>query len=182
MLFISFILSSVINLFIWVFILRLWMQWARADFYNPLAQAVVKITQPLLKPLRRFIPSLGPIDTASLLLAWLGTFLGLILQILLKSQPLPNLFSLALVAFIQMLIMAGTLIFWVLFLTIIMSWINPNRNPVNHMLFQLTEPFLAPIRRILPSFGVLDFSPMVFIFILYALYYLAIDIIYWIPL
>ncbi len=180
--FISFIFSSFINLFIWLFILRVWMQWARTDFYNPLAQAVVKLTQPILKPLRRIIPPLGSIDTASVLLAWLGSLLSLVFTFYLMSRPLPNLLPLLLIAFIKMLIIAGTLIMWVLFLMIIMSWINPNRNPVNYMLIQLTEPFLAPIRRILPSFGMLDFSPMVFIFILYALYYLAMDILAWIAI
>ncbi|PPS64901.1 hypothetical protein CRX72_03795 [Pantoea sp. BRM17] len=64
-----------IDLYVMVLLLRIWMQWSRCDFYNPLAQFVVKITQPVIKPLRRVLPAIGPIDTASLLLAFVLTTL-----------------------------------------------------------------------------------------------------------
>lgn len=70
MLTLTFLVTTVINLYVKVLLLRIWMQWARCDFYNPFSQFVVKVTQPVVKPLRRVIPSVGPLDTASLLLAY----------------------------------------------------------------------------------------------------------------
>ncbi|VDZ57836.1 YGGT family [Serratia odorifera] len=71
MLTLTFLVKTVIDLYVMVLLLRIWMQWTRTDFYNPFSQFVVKITQPIVGPLRRIIPSLGPIDSASLLLAFL---------------------------------------------------------------------------------------------------------------
>ncbi|HIA5332609.1 TPA: YggT family protein, partial [Salmonella enterica] len=67
----TFLLSTVIELYTMVLLLRVWMQWARCDFYNPFSQFVVKITQPIIGPLRRIIPPMGPIDSASLLVAFI---------------------------------------------------------------------------------------------------------------
>jgi len=69
MLTLTFLVTTLIDLYIMVLLLRIWMQWVHCDFYNPFSQFIVKITQPVIAPLRRIIPSLGPIDTASLLLA-----------------------------------------------------------------------------------------------------------------
>ena len=60
MLTLTFLVKTVVDLYVMVLLLRIWMQWTRADFYNPFAQFVVKITQPMVGPLRRIIPSLGP--------------------------------------------------------------------------------------------------------------------------
>ena len=66
----TFLLSTVIELYTMVMLLRVWMQWARCDFYNPFSQFVVKATQPIVGPLRRIIPAMGPLDSASLLVAF----------------------------------------------------------------------------------------------------------------
>lgn len=66
----TFLVSTIVELYVMVLLLRIWMQWARTDFYNPFSQFVVKATQPVISPLRRFIPSMGPVDTASLLIAY----------------------------------------------------------------------------------------------------------------
>ncbi|STI63520.1 membrane protein YggT [Escherichia coli] len=60
----TFLLSTVIELYTMVLLLRIWMQWAHCDFYNPFSQFVVKVTQPIIGPLRRVIPAMGPIDSA----------------------------------------------------------------------------------------------------------------------
>ena len=75
MLTLTFLVKTLIDLYVMVLLLRIWMQWSRCDFYNPVAQFVVKVTQPIVKPLRRILPALGPIDTASLLLAFVLTTL-----------------------------------------------------------------------------------------------------------
>ena len=67
----EFLLRTAFDLIASALFLRFWMQWARVPFHNAFAQFVVKITQPVVGPLRRIIPSLGPVDSASLLLAFL---------------------------------------------------------------------------------------------------------------
>ncbi|MBK5073495.1 YggT family protein [Budviciaceae bacterium CWB-B4] len=175
--FLSFLIVTVLDLYVSVLLLRVWMQWARADFYNPFSQFVVKITQPIIGPLRRVIPSIGPIDTASLLVAYILILLKYVVGLWLINQVLlffPVYLPLSL---LELLTAAGKLVFWVIIIRALMSWISQGRNPVDQLLIQLTEPLLSPIRRLLPSMGGIDLSPMVLILILYALNYLKADVL-----
>ncbi|WP_147199699.1 YggT family protein [Pantoea sp. CCBC3-3-1] len=176
MLTLTFLVKTLIDLYVMVLLLRIWMQWARCDFYNPLSQFIVKITQPTVKPLRRILPSLGPIDTASLLLAFVLTTLKypilLLIQVGAISLDPMNL----LVGLLSLVKSAGYLVFWVIIIRSLMSWISQGRGAVDYMLIQLTEPLMAPIRRILPAMGGIDFSAMVVILILYMLNYLGMDL------
>lgn len=178
--FISYVVTTLITLYVALLILRIWMQWVRADFYNPFAQWVVKLTQPVIKPLRRIIPSIGSLDTASFILAWALTLLSKVLELYFASNTW--MFSTVLIplSLVWFLISVGTLLFWVLLIRAIMSWVSRGQNPVDYMLYQLTEPVLSPIRRLLPSMGMIDLAPMVVIFILYALNYLSYDVMGWI--
>ncbi len=85
----TFLLSTVIELYTMVVLLRVWMQWARCDFYNPFSQFVVKATQPIVGPLRRIIPAMGPIDSASLLVAFiLCVIKAIVLFMVITFQPI----------------------------------------------------------------------------------------------
>jgi len=176
MLTLTFLVSTLLNLYVKVLLLRIWMQWARCDFYNPFSQFVVKITQPVVKPLRRVIPSIGPLDTASLLLAFVLTTLKypilLLIQVGVFSVDPTNL----LVGLLSLVKSAGYLVFWVIIIRSLMSWISQGRGPVDYLLVQLTEPMMAPIRRILPAMGGIDFSAMIVILVLYALNFLGMDL------
>ena len=177
MLTLTFLVTTLINLYVKVLLLRIWMQWARCDFYNPFSQFVVKITQPVIKPLRRVIPSIGPVDTASLLLAYVLSVLMFTLVFALQSSVFlfdPVFLYFGLVSLIKA---AGVLVFWVIIVRSLMSWISQGRNPVDYVLIQLTEPLMAPVRRILPAMGGIDFSAMVVILILYMLNFLGMDFI-----
>ncbi|WP_312072785.1 YggT family protein [Atlantibacter sp.] len=161
----TFLISTALELYTMVMLLRIWMQWARCDFYNPLAQFVVKATQPVVGPLRRIIPSMGPIDTASLLMAFvLSLIKSMVLFMVITFQPI--IWIAALLILIKTI---GLLIFWVLLVMALMSWISRGRSPVEYVLIQLTEPLLSPIRRMLPAMGGIDFSPMVLVLLLYVL-------------
>lgn len=154
-----FLIDTLFNLYLMVVLLRLWLQSARADFYNPLSQFVVKATNPPLIPLRRFIPSIGALDTASLVLALLVAVAKLLtLQLLAGSISI----QMTLVGALMLLIAeAFNLIFWVVIIRAIMSWFSQGRNPMEHLLSQLTEPLLSPIRKIIPPIGGLDLSVLV---------------------
>lgn len=161
----TFLLSTVIELYTMIMLLRVWMQWARCDFYNPFSQFVVKATQPVVGPLRRIIPALGPLDSASMLLAFiLCVIKAIVLFMVVTFQPI--IWISALLILIKTI---GLLIFWVLLLMAIMSWVSQGRSPVEFVLMQLTDPLLRPIRRLLPSMGGIDFSPMILVLLLYVL-------------
>ncbi|WP_428944103.1 YggT family protein [Pantoea sp. FN060301] len=176
MLTLTFLVKTLIDLYVMVLLLRIWMQWSRCDFYNPLAQFIVKVTQPVVKPLRRILPSIGPVDTASLLLAFLLTTLKypilLLIQVGAFSVDPMNL----LVGLLSLVKSAGHLVFWVIIIRSLMSWISQGRGAVDQVLIQLTEPLMSPIRRILPAMGGIDFSAMVVILILYMLNFLGMDL------
>ncbi|MEQ5272419.1 YggT family protein [Proteus terrae] len=176
--FLNFVILTLLQLYTSVLLLRVWMQCVRADFYNPFSQFIVKITQPIVRPLRSIIPSIGPIDTASVLLAYVLILLGIIIPSYLSGTSIP--FSLIFpFAFIELLTAAGKMIFWLIIIRAILSWVSQGRNPIDHLLFQLTEPLMAPIRRVIPAMGGLDFSAMIVILVLYALNYLRVDVLQW---
>ncbi|HDL7756085.1 TPA: YggT family protein [Yersinia enterocolitica] len=177
MLTLTFLAKTVIDLYVMVLLLRIWMQWVHSDFYNPFSQFVVKITQPIVGPLRRVIPSLGPIDSASLLLAFLLMTIKYPLLVLIQSGSMSlSLYNL-LFGMISLVKAAGYLIFWVMIIRALMSWVSQGRSPMDYLLHQLTEPLMAPIRRILPAMGGIDFSAMVVILILYLINYLGMDLL-----
>ncbi|NBC98660.1 YggT family protein [Atlantibacter hermannii] len=161
----TFLISTALELYTMVMLLRIWMQWARCDFYNPLAQFVVKATQPIVGPLRRILPSMGTIDTASLVMAFvLSLIKSMVLFMVITFQPI--IWIAALLILIKTI---GLLVFWVLLVMALMSWVSRGRSPVEYVLMQLTEPLLSPIRRMLPAMGGIDFSPMVLVLLLYVL-------------
>ncbi|AJI95258.1 YGGT family protein [Yersinia ruckeri] len=177
MLTLTFLAKTVIDLYVMVLLLRTWMQMVHSDFYNPFSQFVVKITQPIIGPLRRMIPSLGPIDSASLLLAFLLMTIKYPLLLLIQGggvslSPYNLLFGV-----ISLVKATGYLIFWVMIIRALMSWVSQGRSPMDYLLYQLTEPLMAPIRRILPAMGGIDFSGMVVILILYLINYLGMDLL-----
>ncbi len=171
-----FIIQTVFSLLTMLLLLRAWMQFARVDFYNPLSQFVVRFTQPVIAPLRRIIPSIGPIDTASVFLAYVMIILKLVLLTLVIEPTLVLSPTYLLIALVMLIKAIGKMIFWALIMLAIMSWISRGSSPIEFALAQLTDPILKPIRRILPDTGPLDFSVMAAMFILLALNYLGTDI------
>jgi YggT family protein len=139
----------------------------RADFYNPISQFLVKITNPLVVPARRLIPGLGGIDLASLLLAVLLQLACIIAMLLLHGLGLPNIFILLAWSLLGVLSLLVNIYFFALLAMIILSWVAPGSNhPAIYLLHQITEPVMAPFRKALPPMGGMDFSPiLVFILI-----------------
>ncbi len=142
-----------------ILIMRFWLQWVKADFYNPLSQFIVKVTNPFVIPLRRIIPGLGGLDLATLLLAYAVACLKFFILTALAGDSLGILaFYIGLLVFIKQ---AGFLLFVIMIIMAIMSWVVQGYNPTLMIFHQLTEPFLRPIRAIIPSIGGLDLSMLV---------------------
>ncbi len=165
-----FVVDSVLTIVVYAFLLRLLLQLARVDFRNPLAQAVLALTNWLVLPLRRILPPIGRVDTASVV-ALLAVQTGATLVLFrLQTGALLPLVPLA-IASVRMLLDAVLLLYTVLLVVYaLLSFVAPGaRSPATALLAALCEPLLAPLRRVLPVFQGLDFSPLVAIIALQAL-------------
>jgi YggT family protein len=122
----------------------------------------VRATQPLLKPLRRVIPSLAGLDLSSLVLAILVQLVLMALTLMLMGYGLDNLVQLLVWSVIGVTALFLKVFFFALIISVILSWVaQGSHNPAVELINQICEPLLAPIRRILPSMGGLDLSPIV---------------------
>ena len=156
-----YVLQTLGSLYLLIVLLRFVLQLVRADFYNPLSQFAVKATQPLLKPLRRIIPGFGGLDLASLLLAILVQLAIMGLTLLLAYGTTGNPLQLLVWAVIGVTSLFLKIFFFALIISVILSWVAPGSyNPGAQLVNQICEPLLTPIRKILPSLGGLDISPI----------------------
>lgn len=148
------------GLLIGLFVVRVLLQVVRANFHNPICQFFYRATNPLLVPMRRWLPSIGRVDTAASLIALLLCVVQVWLLGALGGLALPPLATLVL-AIGSLINVLLTLYFWLIVVRIILSFLNPDAyHPVIPLLGQLTEPVLRPLRKILPATGAFDFSPL----------------------
>ena len=175
-----FLVQTLFGLYITIVVIRFLLQWAGADFYNPLSQFIVKATSPLLRPLRRVVPGYRGLDVASLVLAWLlksvelmilAPLFGLGLQFIGPfAWAVPDLVGLVISIFLFMVL-----------IRVVLSWVNPDPyNPAVAILTRLTDPLLLPAQRILPPMGGIDLSPMLVMIALVLLQMLLIPPLRWV--
>ena len=162
-----YLVQTALTLYMLAMVLRFLLQLVRADFYNPISQFLVKITNPLVIPLRKVIPGLGGMDLASLLLALVLQMLSIVVLMALYGLGLPNPILLLLWSALGLVGLLVNIYFFALLAMIILSWLAPGSgNPAVFLLYQITEPVMAPFRKLLPPMGGMDFSPiLVFILI-----------------
>ena len=163
-----FILKTLTQLYLLLLLLRFWLPLLRADFRNPVAQGVLRLTSPLINPLRRFIPPIGRLDSATVLVAFAIEYL-LILVLLALSGASAGILPITATAIVDLGILSLNMFFFVILIKIILSWVSPNNyNPVTAMLTTIAEPILQPFRRLIPPLGGLDISPIFAIVLLQA--------------
>ena len=156
-----YILQTIGSLYLLIVLLRFILQLVRADFYNPLSQFIVRATHPLLKPLRKVIPSLAGLDLASLVLAILVQLVLMALTLMLLGYGLDNPVQLLVWSIIGVTALFVKVFFFALIINVILSWVAPGSTSSGaELVNQITEPALAPFRRFLPSMGGLDISPI----------------------
>jgi YggT family protein len=163
-----FLVRTFADLYLLTFLLRFIMQWARANHYNPLSQVVFKVTNPLVVPARRLLPSVAGIDVPTLVvlivLEIVVTFA--LLRLVGLSLPIPRLLFYSLLRLISLVLWfyVGALIIYA-----VLSWFaQPSRNLMAMLLGQLVEPLLRPARRMLPPIGGFDLSVLLVIVLLQA--------------
>jgi YggT family protein len=155
-----FIIKTLGSLYLLIVLMRFILQLVRANFYNPLCQFIVKATQPLLKPLRRVIPSMFGLDMSSLVLALIVQMVLIAVILALKGFMVDWLLLVpwALIALFSLFL---NILFYAMIISVILSWVAPgSHNPGAELVGQITEPVLAPFRRIIPNLGGLDISPI----------------------
>ncbi|APQ13243.1 membrane protein [Pseudomonas oryzihabitans] len=157
-----YVIQTLGSLYLLIILLRFILQLVRADFYNPLSQFTVRATQPLLKPLRRIIPGFGGVDLASLVLAILVQLALMMVVVVLLGASIAGLFPALLIwALLGVASLLLKVFFFALIISVILSWVAPqSHNPAAELVNQICEPLLAPFRRLLPSLGGLDLSPI----------------------
>jgi YggT family protein len=156
-----FLVDSVLALALYVALLRLLMQWSRVDFRNPVAQAVVKITNPLIMPLRRVLPPINKIDTASVVTVIIVALADVVLMSMVRGFGVPPPVLLLRAAALELATSLLWLYFYAIFLYALMSLIaQGSYSPMQPLLTSLCEPVLRPIRRIIPPIAGLDLSPL----------------------
>ena len=154
---IQFVFGALISLIV----LRVLLQWVRANFYNPICQFLYKATNPVLMPLRKIIPAWRNLDIAGILLAWVVTVVKLVLLAATLGQSL-GVTGLAVLAVADLVDFVLLLYFVLVLARVVISLVNADSyHPIVPLVVQLTEPVLKPVRRLLPNIAGLDFSPMV---------------------
>jgi YggT family protein len=167
---ISFLLDSVLSLIVGAFLLRLIFQLLRTEFRNPLVQAIVRITNPLVMPLRAVLPPLGRLDSASVVALLLAQLARTTLVLFVDFGRLPSVARLLALAVVALLDTTLLVFLVATFAHVILSWVAPDGyNPAGRLLGDLVEPLLRPFRRALPPLGGLDLSPLAVILLLYVL-------------
>jgi YggT family protein len=156
----EFLISTLFSLYIVAVMLRFLLGLVRADFYNPVSQFLVRITNPLLIPLRKVVPSIGKFDSAAMLLMIVLQLAAITLIQLLRGEGI----STAILVIITLATLISLLInvyMFAIIVEVIISWMNPGSyNPVSSLLHSLTSPLLRPIRHIVPPIAGIDLSPL----------------------
>ena len=165
---IVFIVNAVTSLYLLVLLLRFWMPLLQADFRNPLAQGILRLTSPLVVPVRRVVPPLGRLDTATVLVAFVIQTVTVFLLLIIVGQT-AGFVPIAATAVVKLVVLSINLFVYAIFIRVILSWVaQGGYNPATAIITTLTEPVLRPFRRVLPAMGGFDLSPILAIILLLA--------------
>lgn len=157
----TFIIRTLVDLYIITFVLRLILQWVRADFSNPLTQFVLKVTNPLVIPLRRMVPPARGLDTATLIIVLLLELIVTLGLIKLTCAGNPDVIQLVSLTVLRLIYLILRIYLFVILIYVILSWISPGGyHPVAHLLHMIAEPVLRPFRNFIPLIGGIDLSPL----------------------
>ena len=163
---IEFLIQTIFGLYLVAVMLRVLLQLTRADFYNPVSQFLVKVTNPPLIPLRRIIPGFMGIDFAAIVLMILIKALEIFLIVLIKGVSI-KISGLVVLSIAELLRLLINVYFFAILIQVVISWVNPGTyNPAVSLLYSINEPLLARARRLIPPISGFDLSPIVVIILL----------------
>jgi YggT family protein len=156
------LVNTLINIYLFLLMLRFLLQASRADYYNPLSQSVVKVTQPVVKPLQGFLRPIGRFDLATLGAGFIIKAISIIAIVQIALGAMPPLGGVAIASLAALASAILKIYFFALIGMIILSWVAPQAShPGALLIFQLVEPIMAPVRKVIPPLGMIDLSPIV---------------------
>lgn len=160
------IINTLLGLYATIVLLRFIFQLVKADYYNPISQGIVRLTSPLLVPLRRLIPGLWGIDMAALVLVLAIHLVTVSITLLLSGfNPVTNLGIITVFALLKLVTGFMNVFTFCLLASIVLSFVAPmSRHPAAILIFQIAEPLMVPFRKIIPPMGGIDISP-IFVFL-----------------
>jgi YggT family protein len=157
----TFIFRTLLDLYIITFVLRLILQWVRADFRNPLTQFVLRVTNPLVIPARRLIPPAGNLDTATLVVVLLLELLMTVVMINLACLGSAGIVQIIALTVLRVVYLTLRIYLFVILIYVVLSWISPGTyNPAVSLLSSIADPVLRPLRRVIPTIAGLDLSAL----------------------
>ena len=161
-----FIVKSLAHLYVLLFLLRFWLPWVGADFRNPIAQGILRFTAPLIVPLRRFLPSIGRLDTATVVVTIAIEYVIVFVLFKIAGRPVDAL-TVGIVTISGLCILSLQLFSIAIIVRVILSWIaQQSYNPMTAIAGAIADPVVRPLRRLIPPIGGIDFSPFVTIILL----------------
>lgn len=170
-----FLIETFTGLYLLLLVLRFWLPLLRANFRNAVAQGILRYTSPIVVPVRRVIPAVGQIDTATVLVALFVQMLAslLVLLILVGGEAIARIGAAPLAfvgaAFVELVSLSVLMFIIAIILRVVFSLIGRYFGPLSDLLNDLTEPLMRPVRRIIPPLGMIDLSAYVTIVLLIAL-------------
>lgn len=163
-----FLISFLVGTYIYLLLLRLLMQYFGANYYNPISQWIIKLSEPLLKPMRRVIPGYKGIDFA--IVVWLLILQGIALLILmaLRTGEAAGFMGLVIITIVELFDKLIDVFFFATIIAAIISWFPKlqTRNPVAEIVYLIAGPLLVIARRFIPLIAGFDLSPIVVIIVL----------------
>lgn len=157
------LIHSLINIYLFVLMLRFLLQASRADYYNPLSQSVVKITQPVVGLFQGFLgPVSGRFDLATLAAGFTLKVVSIVIIFMAFGVGMPPILSILIAGIAAIANAILKIYFFAMIVMIILSWVAPNAShPGALLVMQLVEPIMAPVRKVIPPLGMIDLSPIV---------------------
>ena len=167
---VDFLVQVSFTLYIYAVIIRVLLGMTRADFYNPFSQFILTVTSPVLRPLRRWIPGGGRVDTAALVLIVLLKFGELLIHgLLIGGKITPGVLIIG--TFFGLADLVINLFIFAIIVLALMSWLtlHAQAHPLVSVLRTITAPLLRPVRKYVPPIGAFDLSPLVVVIALYCI-------------
>lgn len=157
------LVNSLINIYLFLLMLRFLLQASRADYYNPLSQSVVKITQPIVGLFQGFLgPVAGRFDLATLAAGFVLKVVSMVAIFMVIGVGMPPIAGLLIAGVAALANAILKIYFFAMIVMIILSWVAPNAShPGALLVMQLVEPIMAPVRKVIPPLGMIDLSPIV---------------------
>ena len=153
-----FLIETLFNLYLFVLVVRMLLVWVRSDYYHPVTQFVVKMTDWIVQPMRRFLPNVKNIETSTLLLIFLIEIVKFYLTFTI-SYGVPNIIGVVILSLGDMLYLLVQTFMYAIILQAVLSLMQAG-SPVSFILYRITAPILQPISRVMPKIGYIDLSPI----------------------